>query len=162
MSILEKKTEFKVVNEGITVDQIVQSSPQEIAVSLVEAGAIILPSHGTQDAFFGGTLDTLDFLNENKVPTEIYSTDEDYKELALHGADIWLGTILVKYIFIPVFCGVISSYIYDKLKAQKDDNISLKFIVENKDGKTTTVSFDGKVESLPAAIDEVRKISNED
>lgn len=62
---------------------------------------------------------------------------------------------------IPVFCGVIASYIYDKLKANKDDKISLKFIVEKKDGSTSTVSYDGKVEEVSKALDAVKEFSNE-
>ena len=162
MSLMTRETRLVVGDEGFTVDELIRKSPEEISSSLQQAGVIILPSHGTDDAFYGGTIETLDFLNDHDVPAEVYSTDEDYKEISLHGADLWLGTILVKYVFIPVFCGVISSYIYDKLKAKKDDNISLKFIVENKDGKTTSVSFDGTVDKLPAALKEVRKISDAD
>lgn len=161
MSLMERETNLIVSDEILTVEELIQRSPKEISSSLQQAGVIILPSHGTDDAYYGGTIETLDFLNDHDVPTEIYSTDDDYRELSLHGADLWLGTLLVKYVFIPVFCGVISSYIYEKLKAKKDDNISLKFIVENKNGKTTSVSFDGKVEKLSAAIEEVRKISDE-
>lgn len=162
MSLMARETSLVVGDEDFTVDDLIRKSPEEILSSLQQAGVIILPSHGTDDAFYGGTIETLDFLNDHDVPAEVYSTDEDYKEISLHGADFWLGTILVKYVFIPVFCGVISSYIYDKLRAKKDDNISLKFIVENKDGKTTSVSFDGTVDKLPAALEEVRKISDAD
>ena len=101
MSLMERETNLIVSDEVLTVEELIQWSPKEISSSLQQAGVIILPSHGTDDAFYGGTIETLDFLNDHDVPTEIYSTDDDYRELSLHGADLWLGTILVKYVFIP-------------------------------------------------------------
>lgn len=38
----------------------------------------------------------------------------------------------------------------------------MKFIVEKKDGKSSTVSFDGKVEELEKALNAVKEFSNDD
>ncbi|MEQ8914843.1 MAG: hypothetical protein RIE03_21350 [Pseudomonadales bacterium] len=123
---------------------------------------IILPSHGSDDAFYAGTLDTLDYLNEHHLNSDVYATDEAYRELSLHAADLWLGTFFIANVAIPIFCGVISSYIYERLNAKSSDRISLKFIVEKKKGNAVTVSFDGKVEDLDKVIDAVKSVSNED
>uniref|UniRef100_UPI002599999A hypothetical protein n=1 Tax=uncultured Pseudoalteromonas sp. TaxID=114053 RepID=UPI002599999A len=147
--------------ENITFEELLEKAPDEIAKLVEKANVIILPSHGTNDEFYSGTLDTLDFFNNSEIATEIYSTDDNYKELGLHGAHIWLGTFIVKNFLIPIFCGVAATYIYEKLKAKNDDNISLKFIVEKKDGKTTSVSYDGKVENLNKALDAVKELSDE-
>ena len=123
---------------------------------------VILPSHGHDDAYYAGTLDTLDFLNENGIDTDVYASDEEYKELGLHGAEIWLGTFIIQSIVVPIFCGVVSAYIYDKLKAKDDDDIALRFMVENKKGKTIAVEFNGKVENLDKALDAIKSFSDED
>lgn len=149
-------------SSDITYEQLAKEAPEELSDNINELGVLILPSHETDDSFYHGSLDTLDYLNDNGVKTNIYANDDDYKELGLHAADIWLGTFFVKNFVIPVFCGVIASYIFDKLKAKTDDKISLKFIVEKKDGKTSTVSFDGKVEEVGKALDAVKEFSNED
>jgi hypothetical protein len=161
MSIFDSKTKLVVKDESLTVQDLIGRAPLEITSLIEVANVVILPSHGTEDKFYNSTLDTLDYLNENKVLTEVFATDDDYKVLGLHGADIWLGTFIIKNFIIPVFCGVIATYIYEKLKAQKGDKVSLKFIVEKKDGNTTSVSFDGKVEDLSKALDEVKKFSDE-
>ncbi|MFC3203241.1 hypothetical protein ACFOEW_15625 [Alteromonas oceani] len=162
MAGLEFQERFDVSSSGITFEQLVTDAPEELSNSINKTGVLILPSHETEDSFYTGSLDTLDYLNDNGLKTDIYANDEDYKELGLHAADIWLGTFFVKNIVIPVFCGVIASYIYEKLKAKKDDKISVKFIVEKKDGKSSTVSFDGKVEEMEKALNAVKEFSNDD
>ena len=160
MDILEIKEKFSVQDENITFNDLIERKP-DLSEELKERNVVILPSHGTKDAFYSGSLDTLDFLNDNKLNADIYSTDDNYKELGLHSADIWLGTFFIKNFVIPIFCSVIAAYIYDKLKAKSDDKISLKFIVEKKDGNTASVNFDGKVENLSKALDAVKRFNDE-
>lgn len=162
MGIMDIKENFTIEESELTFEKLIHDAPLELSSELKGKGIVILPSHGHDDAFYAGTLDTLDFLNENQLNTDVYATDEDYKELSLHGADIWLGTFFIKNFVIPVFCSVIAAYVYDKIKAQKGDKISLKFMVEKKDGKTTAVQFDGKVEELNKALDAVKSFSDED
>ena len=148
---------FNVSDGGPNFQELIERASPELASELQGKNVLILPSHQTQDAFYAGSLDIVDYLNEGKLNADLYSTDEEYKELSLHGAEIWLGTFLIKDIVIPVFCGLISSYIYDKLKAKPDDKISLKFIVENKDKSSATISYDGKVEYVEKALSAVKK-----
>jgi hypothetical protein len=161
MGLMDIKEKFQVEDEALTFEELISGAPEEITDALKGRDVVILPSHGTKGAFYSGSLDTLDYLNENKINTDIYTTDEEYKELVLHGADIWLGTFFIKYFVIPIFCSVIASYIYEKLKAKSGDKISLKFIVEKKNGNTASVSFDGKVEDLNKALDAAKEFSDE-
>ncbi|MGI2049882.1 hypothetical protein [Shewanella oncorhynchi] len=160
MSIMLKKEIFRVEESSVTLKKLINDASKDVASTLNEKSVVILPSHGYEDVYYAGTIDTFDFLNENGINTDVYASDEEYKELSLHGADIWLGTFLISSVVVPIFCNVISSYIYDKLKANKDDNIALKFMVENKEGKTTAVEFNGKVEHLSKAIDAVKGLSD--
>jgi hypothetical protein len=160
MNIMEIKDRFAVQEEETTFRELIDSKPK-LKSDLEGKGVIILPSHGSNDAFYSGSLDTLDYLNANGLDADIFATDEEYKELGLHGADIWLGTFIVKNFLIPVFCSVIAAYIYEKIKAKGDDKISLKFIIEKKDGNTSSVSYDGKIENLQTAIDAVKSIDHD-
>lgn len=147
---------FEVTEGGPTFQKLIEQASLDLASEIQGKSVLLLPSHGSADAFYAGSLDTLDYLNENGLNADLYSTDEEYKELSLHGADLWLGTFLLQSFVIPVFCGVISSYIYDKLKAKPDDKISLKFIIEKKDKSSATVSYDGKVEDVEKALNAVK------
>lgn len=162
MDAWEIKENFEVSEGGMSFEQLVSNAPEEIAGTINEKAVIILPSHGTKDSFYSGSLDTLDYLNEKGINTDIYCNDEEYKELVFHGADIWLGTFFIKNFIIPIFCSVVATYIYDKLKAKKSGKISLKFMVEKKDGNTLVVSFEGKVRDLDKALDAVKGFSDED
>ena len=122
MSIFDKKEIFRVEESSLTFEKLINKAAPEISSGLREKSVVILPSHGHDDVFYAGTLDTLDFLNENGINTDVYASDEEYKELGLHGAEVWLGTVIIQSIVVPVFCGVISSYIYDKLKAKEGAN----------------------------------------
>lgn len=162
MSIMEIKEQFLVEEDvGMSFYEVVGQAPSEVADLVAGKDVIILPSHGTTDTFYRGSLDILDHLKEHNINADILASDEQYKELSLHGADVWLGTFLIQNFVIPIFCSVIASYIYDSLKAKPSDRISLKFIVEKKDGRTASVSFDGKVEDLSKAIDAVKEFSDE-
>jgi len=162
MSIMDVKEIFSIEESDLSFKKLVDEAPLEIASTLKDKSVVILPSHGHDDAYYAGTLDTLDFLNENGIDTDVYASDEEYKELGLHGAEIWLGTFIIQSIVVPIFCSVVSAYIYDKLKAKDDDDIALRFMVENKKGKTTAVEFRGKVENLDKALDAIKSFSDED
>jgi hypothetical protein len=159
---MDIKEIFSIEESDLSFKKLVDDAPLEIASTLKDKSVVILPSHGHDDAYYAGTLDTLDFLNENGINTDVYASDDEYKELGLHGAEIWLGTFIIQSIVVPIFCGVVSAYIYDKLKAKNDDYIALRFMVENKKGKTTAVEFKGKVENLDKALDAIKSFSDED
>lgn len=161
MAFPEVIERFEVAEDGPNFQKLIEQAPPALASVIQGKSVLLLPSHGYQDAFYAGSLDTLDYLNENGLDADLYSTDEEYKELSLHGADLWLGTFIFQSIIIPVFCGVISSYIYDKLKAKPDDKISLKFIIEKKDKSSATVSFDGKVKDVEKALNAVKKYADD-
>jgi hypothetical protein len=152
---------FEITEDGPTFQKLIGQASSALASEIQGKSVLILPSHGTDDAFYAGSLDILDYLNENQLNADLFSTDEEYKELSLHGADLWLGTFIFQSVVVPIFCGVISSYIYDKLKAKPDDKISLKFIVEKKDKSSATVSYDGRVENVDKALNAVRQFTDD-
>lgn len=161
MKFTEIIEHFEVTEEGPTFQKLTGQASPALASEVQGKSVLILPSHDSDDAFYAGSLDILDYLKENQVNADIFTTDEDYKELSLHGDDIWLGTFIFQSVVIPIFCGVISSYIYDKLKAKPDDKVSLKFIIEKKDKSSATVSYDGKVEGVEKALKAVKEFSDD-
>lgn len=161
MTFTETIERFEVIEDGPTFQKLIGQASPDLSSEIQGKSVLILPSHDTNDAYYTGTLDILDYLKENHVNADIFSTDEEYKELSLHGADLWLGTFIFQSVVIPIFCGVISSYIYGKLKAKPDDRISLKFIVEKKDKSSATVSYDGKVEHVEKALNAVRNFTDD-
>lgn len=159
--MLEKHEIFEIKDSDKTFGDVIANAPKEISEEIRSKNVIILPSHNTTDEFYCGTLDTLDYLNDNGLSADVYAADDDYKELSLHGAEIWLGTLIIKYVVIPVFCSVIGAYVYEKLKGVSGDQISMKVYVEKKDGTTSAIDFRGKIEDFDKALKEIGKFHEE-
>lgn len=160
MSILKKEDELVIEDSTITFKSLLEKSSKELAELITGKQVIILPSHGHEDVFYTGTLDILDFLKNNGLEADIYATDDDYKELGLHSADTWLGSFLISGIILPCFINLMTSYIYDKIKAKDGDNISFQFLIENKNGETKSIRFSGDAKSLEKVLSTVENISH--
>ncbi|WP_227429930.1 hypothetical protein [Psychrobacter sp. I-STPA6b] len=153
---------FEISDSTLTFDNIVSDASPDVINNLKQKDIVILPSHGTEDLYYVGSIDILDYFKNNNIDIDIYATDEEYQEIALHSAEIWLGTFLLKNIIIPTFIGLLSNYIYNKLKAKPDDNISVTFIAEKKNGNTKKIEYRGEVRNLNKAINSLKKIDRED
>lgn len=158
---MEDIEHFDIQNLNTTFNDLIKEVSRHNLSNLKENNVIILPSHGYKDLYYKGTLNTLDYLNEHDISADICATDEEYQEVLLHGLDIWLGTFLIKYVAIPIFNIVIGNYIFNKLKAKPDDNISLEFVVEQKDGNIQRVEYRGKVEDLDKAMSVLRDVESD-
>lgn len=60
---------------------------------------------------------------ENKEDVEICVNENEYKELALHADYIWLGSIIVSSIIVPVFVNLLSEYLKNRLLKNDSTNI---------------------------------------
>jgi hypothetical protein len=149
----------------VDVSELTFKSFSELKPELVRGGIgiLILPSSSSHDAFYSGTLELLDHMKENSSGDviDIFASDEDYKELAQHSADYWIGTFLIGGVFVPLFVNLLSSYIFEKLKAGADDKISVNVIVERKDGKSSSVNFRGDAKDFQKVIDSVRALADD-
>ncbi|HBC3862533.1 hypothetical protein ABK16_00310 [Vibrio parahaemolyticus] len=153
-----EKYYFEVTSDDSSLHKLSAEMP-DLSEEILRSKAVILPSHGSTDSFYRGTLDFLDYLNENGLNTTVYATDEGYIELSLHGADHWIGRLLIQSFTIPLFIGLLTNYVYDELKALPDDNISINVVVEQDAGNSISVDFRGRVSDLSVALNEIRKLS---
>ena len=64
---MEIKENFEISDSNISFDQLMSRAPKEIIDTIHEKAVIILPSHGTEDSFYAGSLDTLDYLKEQGI-----------------------------------------------------------------------------------------------
>lgn len=122
---------------------------------------LILPSLQQHDAFHNGTIEVFSYLQEKigENNVEIFSSDEEYKEIALHSKAHWIGVFLIAQIAIPIFTNVISNYISDELQAKSGDEIDLNVIIENKNGNNIKVSYHGNAEYINNVLDKINTLS---
>ncbi|OUR11049.1 hypothetical protein B4R72_06885 [Acinetobacter pittii] len=128
-----------------------------------DISVLILPSFTQKDAFHNGTIEIFSYLQEKISPEEVelFSTDEDYKELALHSRAHWLGVFLVTSLATQIFTNVISDYISNELQAKNGDEVDFSIIIEKKSEKNIIVSYRGDVEKVNDVLNTVKELSED-
>lgn len=129
-----------------------------------DISVLILPSFTQKDAFHNGTIEIFSYLQEKISPEEVelFSTDEDYKELALHSRAHWLGVFLVTSLAAPIFTSVISDYISNELQAKNGDEVDFSIIIEKKSEKNIIVSYRGDAEKVNDVLNTVKELSEDE
>jgi hypothetical protein len=92
---------------------------------------------------------------------EVLADDEEYIEIALHGASFRFSTIVVGYVLAPLLINLLSSYIYDVLKAKPSDSVEMSLVIEDHDCRAMRVGFKGEAKDFALIADKVSQISRE-
>lgn len=132
--------------------------------TIKKADILILPYEGFRDRsdylFPEETYKLYDYLKENtlsnSITVEICSSDEEYKELELHADVINIAQIIVNSSAYAIVVGLITNYLYDKLKHynKKDINANVSITVET-NGKSKTIRYEGSIENFESAMKSV-------
>lgn len=139
--------------------------------SLTEAEVLLVPWEDFRDTkgplFPAGTSELFQFLKDRAPDThiEVCADDAEYKELALHGDIIFLGTILMQYIVAPVFVALLAEFIKKQLPfGVEKAEVRAHLLIEQGTGehrRVVRVDYEGpaaKFElSMPTAIEEAAK-----
>ena len=128
-----------------------------------DVSVLILPSFTQNDAFHNGRIDIFSYLQkeigENNV--ELFASDDEYKELALHSKAYWLGVFLVAQVAVPTFTNVMSDYISNELQAKNGDEIDFNVIIEKKNDSNIKVTYRGDAEHINSVLDKVNELSRD-
>lgn len=141
-------------------------TPHEIIDVIKQADILILPYEGFRDRsdylFPEETFKLYDYIKGaiqvqgESLTVEICSSDEEYKELELHADVINIANIIVNSSVYAIVVGIITSYLYDKLKKynKKDINTNVSITVET-DGESKTIRYEGSIENFESAMKSV-------
>lgn len=105
--------------------------------------------------------ETIDFIkfccNETTEYKSDVLTDGDISVRSLHSFDIWLPVIKVaEYALIPIVVGLITNYIYDKLKGREKDDAKVEFsICVTKGKKKTSIHYKGDAKTVKDSFDKI-------
>ena len=93
--------------------------------------------------------------NHEEIETEICIDNDEFQKIELHADIIYVATLIVQYVVLPVVTSVIASYLYDKInsmnKEKKDSNASVHIIVE-KNGKSKKIDYEGSIDNFEEAM----------
>jgi len=140
--------------------------PQQYINEIKKANVLIIPSEGFRDDndicyFPECTSEFYGFLkNKKKIQTEICIDDDHFQTLELHADIIYIATLMVQYVVLPIVINLISAYLVDKVKSMNEDsksiNVNIHIIVE-KNGKSKKIDYNGSVANLEKTMKVVEK-----
>lgn len=153
--------------------------PEDLKTSVMAADILIVPSMmpAHPKAFMTGTMDLYAVLKAqmgDKV--EICISDDNYEEIELNSRILRLGLFCVKDVALPIFFGVLSSYIYDRQikdpepvevtvempEYQKPATVSFTIVVEDSLGKKKEFQYEGPAADYKKVAAEIQKMWNEE
>jgi hypothetical protein len=126
----------------------------ETRAKILAADLLIVPIVGFREynePVFPVCTEELFHFIRSKLPSgtdvEICIEDKDYKELALHGSMLRIGSFVAKSIVVPILVNLISEYIKQKrTKISKNEsqvNVKTDLTIIEVSGKATKFSYDG-------------------
>lgn len=153
--------------------------PEDLKESVMAADVLIVPSMmpAKPKAFMTGTMDLYAVLKAqmgDKI--EICIADDDYEEIELNSRTLRLGRFCVKDVALPLFVGVLSAFIYDRLikepepvevtvempEFQQPATVSFTIAVEDSLGKKKEFQYEGPAVDYKEVAAEIEKLWNEE
>lgn len=115
-------------------------------------------------AFHSNTAMFARFLARNlagQAKIEVLADDDEYIEISLHSKEIRISTIIVTAVVVPLLVNLLSSYIYDELKAKPNDSVEMSLVIEDQNCRSLHIGFHGNAKEFPLFADKVTQISRE-
>ena len=137
--------------------------PLEFDDEIQSSDIVILPYNEIDVLFPEVTTELYKFLKESdKIRTSISISDEEYKKVEKHFDWIELGLFLVTSVAFPIVTGLLSNFLYDKLKTlnKKDDEVAadIEIIVEEtKTKKSKKITYKGPVKEMKDFLEKTSK-----
>lgn len=119
---------------------------------------------GVAFAFHQDTASFARYLAKNlagQAKIEVLADDDEYVEIALHGASLRFSTIVVTAVVAPVLINLLSSYIYDELKAKPSDTIEMSLIIEDHHCHAMHLEFKGEAKDFVSAADKIKQVARD-
>lgn len=152
--------------------------PEGLKASVMAADVLIVPSMmpARPKAFMTGTMDLYAVLKSqlgNKI--EICIADDDYEEIELNSRTLRLGRFCVKEFALPLFIGILGTFIYDRLKNESEPieatvetpeyqqpaTVSFTITVEDSLGKKKEFQYEGPAADYKEIATEIERLWNE-
>ena len=143
---------------NITFDSVYKEEYVPKDENFRKANCLILPyknfREGVDCCFSEYAQEVLQYLKENsdgKILMDIAATDENYQEIELHSLRLQVG-IFITNILLPFVVGLVSNYVYDKVKRlhrkESEVEVHVEYICEMPDGSSKSLNYEGPADKL--------------
>lgn len=123
---------------------------------------LVLPKKFTDEKYYYAqeTIDFVKFCREQDDKHQIGILDnEDVMVRSLHSADIWLPVIWIsESILLPLVIGLITSYIYDKIKGKGKEPTTVDVTIQindKKKGINKSIHYNGDATTFKDTFDKI-------
>lgn len=146
------------IDEYIDVKNLPQNTKDKVDASDV----LLLPTKYADEEYYYAqeTIDFVKFCREkdDKHLIDILD-DEDVMVRSLHSADIWLPVIWISQnILLPFVTGLITSYIYDKIKGRGQEPTMVDVTIQindKKKGINKSIHYNGDAKTFKDTFDKI-------
>lgn len=120
--------------------------PDNLKNDLRNANLLFIPQsfHRRDQEYLTFPVNTEELYNyiiensQDEIIPNICISSNAYREIALHGYEIYLGSFVVTSIIVPIFISLISEYINRKIYRKNDDpTININITIVNQDNTAT-------------------------
>lgn len=144
---------------NITFDSVYNEEYSPKDENFRKANCLILPyknfREGEKYCFSEFAQEVLQYLKENsdgKILMDIAATDENYQEIELHSLRLQVGIFITTNILLPFVVGLVSNYVYDKIKRlhrkESEVEVHVEYICEMPDGSSKSLNYEGPADRL--------------
>lgn len=162
-------TEIK--DSELTFEKVYKASYAPNDPTIKDANLLLLPYQNFRDGidycFTEYAEEFLGYINqsgENTVKADIAITDDKYRVIEMHSVLLDIGKIILVSGVLPVALGLLTNYVYDKLKKLHEDkenvNVRVEFISQSENGVSKSIRYDGPASELETIKDAVKDIAN--
>ncbi len=146
------------IDEYIDVKKLPQNAKDKVDVSEI----LVLPRKYSDEEYYYAqeTIDFVKFCREHDDKHLIDILDnEDIMVRSLHSSDIWLPVIWISQnILLPLVTGLISSYIYDKIKGRGKETTTVDVTIQindKKKGINKSIHYKGDAKTFKDTFDKI-------
>ena len=153
----KSEKEFNVTETNLTFKTIYNKPYFPINIpGIKKANVLLIPNeHLKSDigiTFPETTNDFLDFLQDKadeSFKPDIAVSDSDFKKYIMHSAEIQFATIICKEFVLPIIIGLITAFLYDRLKQSlkraEELTAEITIYVQNGQNKSLKLHYKGPI-----------------
>ena len=162
-------TEIK--DSELTFEEVYGASYAPNDSAIKDANLLLIPYQNFRDGinycFTEYAEEFLRYINqsgEKAIKADIAITDDEYRVLEMHSLILDIGIVILTNGVLPVALGLLTNYIYDKIKKLHEDkenvNVRVEIISQSENGVSKSIRYDGPANELETIKDAVRDIAS--
>jgi hypothetical protein len=162
------------MSEPIAVSEVTEGKAYWLQLGLAtghmaevsSADALIVPEkdfrQGVPYVFHQDTTTLYQYLKKHlssEFAIEVCADDHEFVEISLHSASFRISKIVASVAVAPLLVNLLSSYLYDYMKAKPTDNVEASLVIEDHECRAFKFDFKGEAKDFNLLADKVGELA---